>query len=102
MTLISPISQNSSIEKLSNLELAQILAERLAIAPNQWHKLKNNSQAQAAQQVSAGLVFLLKQEKNQGISSETRHYVITHLNQAVGWLDKSIKPLPCPTHGNKK
>ena len=93
MTLTSPISQNSSIQELNNLELAQILAERLAIAPNQWHKLKNNSQAQAAQQISAGLVFLLKQDKNQAIA---------HLNQGVGWLDKSIKPLPCPTHGNKK
>ena len=90
MTLISPISKNPSIQELSTLELAQILAERLAIAPNQWHKLKNNPQTQAAQQVSAGLVFLLKQEKPQAIA---------HLTQAVGWLDKSIKPLPCPTHG---
>ncbi len=93
MSLISPLSQNQSIENLSNLELAQILAERLAIAPNDWHKLKNNRQAQAAQQVSSGLVFLLKQEKTEAIA---------HLSQAVGWLDRTVDPLPCPTHGNSK
>lgn len=90
MSLNSPLSQ--SLSELSTLELAQILAERLAIAPNDWHRLKNNRQAQALQQASAGLVFPLKQEKNGAIS---------HLTQAVGWLDRTVEPLPCPTHGNK-
>jgi hypothetical protein len=91
MSLISPLSQNSSLQEISTLELAQALAERLAIAPNDWHKLKNNRQAQALQQASAGLVFLLKNEKTEAIA---------HLSQSVGWLDRSVAPLPCPTHGH--
>ncbi|MFM7580823.1 MAG: DUF6439 family protein, partial [Microcystaceae cyanobacterium] len=26
---------------------------------------------------------------------------LTHLHQATGWLDRSIKPLPCPIHGDR-
>lgn len=92
MSLISPLSQTQSLQEFSTLELAQILAERLAIAPNDWHRLKNNRQAQALQQASAGLVFLLKEEKTEAIA---------HLSQAVGWLDRTVDPLPCPSHGNK-
>jgi hypothetical protein len=89
MSLISPLSHNQGLQEVSTLELAQLLAERLAIAPNDWHRLKNNRQAQASQQASAGLVLLLKEQKTEAIA---------HLSQAVGWLDRSVEPLPCPTH----
>jgi hypothetical protein len=89
MSLTSPLSQDQSLQELSTLELAQVLAERLAIPHHDWHKLKNNRQAQALQQASVGLVFLLKEEKTEAIA---------HLSQAVGWLDRSVTPLPCPTH----
>ena len=77
---------------LSTTELAQMLAERLAIAPKDWHRLKANRQAQASQNIAAALVYLLKEQPEEAL---------IHLNQATGWLDRSIKPLPCPTHGDR-
>ncbi|MFM8293183.1 MAG: DUF6439 family protein, partial [Microcystaceae cyanobacterium] len=38
------------------------------------------------------LVYLLKDQPEEAL---------THLHQATGWLDRSIKPLPCPTHGDR-
>lgn len=81
-----------ALESLSDFEIAQVLAERLAIAPNDWHRLKANRQAQAQQSAAMALVFLLKGREAEAIA---------HLQQASGWLDKSIKPLPCPSHGEK-
>lgn len=81
------------LEQLSDFEIAQVLAERLAIAPDDWHRLKGNRQAQAQQSAAMALVFLLKGTKAEAIA---------HLQQATGWLDKSIKPLPCPSHGEKE
>jgi hypothetical protein len=72
------------------LELAQALAERLAITSNDWHRLKANRRAQAGQQIAAALVFLLKEQPEE---------TLLHLQQATGWLDKSISAPPCPTHG---
>ncbi len=74
----------------SNLELAQSLAQRMIIEPNDWHRLKANRQAQCLQQITAGLVFLLKGEHLESL---------TRLRQAVAWLEGSISPPPCPTHG---
>jgi hypothetical protein len=81
------------LQDLTNLELAQLLATRLAIAPNDWHRLKSNRQAQATQQLTAALVFLLKDNPEEALQ---------RINQAQGWLDKSIFAPPCPTHGHKK
>jgi hypothetical protein len=92
MALPTQQSNSDVTESLSTLELAQALAERLAIAPNDWHRLKANRQAQAAQQLSAALVFLLKEQPQEALA---------HLNQASGWLDKSISAPPCPTHGDR-
>jgi hypothetical protein len=92
---MTPTSQNSRTDLLKNfstLELAQALAEKMAIAPNDWHKLKANRKAQAGQQLTAALVYLLKDEPSEALE---------RLNQAKGWLDKTISPLPCPSHGNK-
>ena len=79
------------LEEYSTVELAQALAERLAIAPNDWHRLKANRKAQAGQQVAAALVFLLKDRPSEAL---------VRLNQAAGWLDRSVNAPPCPTHGN--
>ncbi|ELS05363.1 hypothetical protein Xen7305DRAFT_00051060 [Xenococcus sp. PCC 7305] len=86
------LSQKTSLENLSNLELAQALAERLAISHQDWHRLKGNRKAQAAQQLASAFVFLLKEQPDSAL---------THLNQAQGWLDRSLKAPPCPEHGTK-
>jgi hypothetical protein len=83
----------SSLNDLTSLELAQALAERLIITPDDWHRLKSNRQAQAMQQISAALVFLLKNNSSEALA---------RLNQASGWLDRSISAPPCPTHGTAK
>ncbi|NJK50360.1 hypothetical protein HC931_21555 [Candidatus Gracilibacteria bacterium] len=90
MSLSTQRSNTETLQSLSTLELAQALAERLAIAPNDWHRLKANRPAQAGQQLSAALVFLLKEQPQEAL---------VHLNQASGWLDRSISAPPCPTHG---
>ncbi len=88
---MSQTLQSPQLSDFSTLELAQALAERLAIAPNDWHRLKTNRQAQAGQQLASALVFLLKNRTEDAL---------IHLNQASGWLDRSISAPPCPTHGN--
>ncbi|NJO93461.1 MAG: hypothetical protein HC820_02185 [Hydrococcus sp. RM1_1_31] len=92
MSLSTERSKTEILQSLSTLELAQALAERLAIAPNDWHRLKSNRKAQAGQQISAALIFLLKEQPQEAL---------IHLEQAKGWLDRSISTPPCPTHGNK-
>ena len=79
------------LKSVSTLALAQSLAERLAIAPNDWHRLKANRSAQAGQQLTAALIFLLKEQPQESL---------LHLQQASGWLDRSISAPPCPTHGH--
>jgi hypothetical protein len=76
---------------MSNLELAQLLAEKMTISSHDWHKLKNNRKAQALQQLTSSLVYLLNDQPEEAL---------LRINQAQGWLDHSIKPLPCPTHGH--
>lgn len=90
MSQSAQITKKELLEQLSEVELAQALAERLAIAPNDWHRLKANRKAQASQQAAAALVFLLKDRPQEAL---------LHLNQASGWLDRSISAPPCPTHG---
>jgi hypothetical protein len=75
----------------SSLELAQQLAERLVISPQDWHRLKANRKAQAAQDLAAALVYLLKDNPQEALA---------HIQQAQGWLDRSISAPPCPTHGS--
>ena len=90
MTQPTQFSQSDALKQLSTLEIAQALAERLAIQPNDWHRLKANRQAQASQQLAAALVFLLKDQPPEAL---------IRLHQATGWLDRSISAPPCPTHG---
>lgn len=80
------------VSELSSAELAQVLAEQLAIAPNDWHRLKSNRNARAAEQAAAALVYLLNNQPEEAL---------VRLQQATGWLDRSISAPPCPTHGHK-
>lgn len=88
-----PPSPIQSPQALSELDLAQILAERLAIKPQDWHRLNANRQVRAKEQVGAALVYLLKDQPEEAL---------IRLQQAVGWLDRTLKAPPCPTHGHGK
>jgi hypothetical protein len=80
-----------SIAELSTVELAQALAERLAITPNDWHRLKSNRKARAGEQAAVALVYLLNDRPEEAL---------VRLQQASGWLDRSLSAPPCPTHGS--
>ncbi|MDF5712551.1 MAG: DUF6439 family protein [Rhizonema sp. NSF051] len=82
----------SQMSEFSTLELAQALIERLSISPNDWHRLKSNRKVRASEQTAAALVFLLKDEPLEALQ---------RLQQATGWLDRSLSAPPCPTHGQK-
>ncbi len=84
---------NKVLADLSDLELAQVLSARLAIANKDWHRLKGDRQAQAKQQITSALVFLLKDNPSEAL---------VHLNQAVGWLDRSLKAPSCPDQEKMK
>ena len=86
------LTKTDSLKEASTLELAQALAERLAITPLDWHRLKSNRQARAKEQAAAALVFLLKEQPEEALA---------RLRQASGWLDRSITAPPCPAHGNR-
>ena len=90
MSQITQVPNPRQDRTVSSLELAQALAQRLAITPNDWHRLKNNRKAQAQQQIASALIFLLKDQPPEALD---------HLNHAVGWLDRSISAPPCPGHG---
>lgn len=84
------LATGSKLNDLSTDELAQALAERLAIAPNDWHRLKSDRRARAQEQVATALVYLLNRNTEEAL---------LRLQQATGWLDRSISAPPCPTHG---
>ena len=86
------MSQTSQLHEISTLELAQALMERLSISPDDWHRLKSNRNARAGEQVAAAMVFLLKDQPQEAQA---------RLEQAIGWLDKSISAPPCESHGKK-
>lgn len=87
--LQSPASRQ--LAEISTLDLAKALAERLAIAPSDWHRLKSNRNARASEQAATALVYLLCHQPEEAIA---------RLQQATGWLDRSISAPPCPTHGH--
>lgn len=90
-TITAP--RTNDLSTVSTLELAQVLAERLAIAPNDWHRLKANRKARTGEQVTSALVYLLKDQPDEAL---------VRLQLATGWLDRSITAPPCPSHGNHK
>jgi hypothetical protein len=89
--LQSPTS--AKLQDVSTLELAQALAERLSITDLNWHKRKSNRNARSLEQTAVALVFLLKNNPEAALA---------HLQQATGWLDRSISAPPCPTHGDRR
>ncbi len=97
LNLSSPTSTSDSgslnvqtLRQASTEELAQVLMEKLAITDKDWHRLKANRKARASEQVAAALVLLLKDQPDEALP---------RLQQAIGWLDRSISAPPCPTHG---
>ncbi|MBH8566249.1 hypothetical protein I8748_29520 [Nostoc sp. CENA67] len=90
MSETTQLPKTSQLNEFSTLELAQVLMERLTISPNDWHRLKSNRNSRASEQVAAALVYLLKNQPQEALP---------RLEQATGWLDRSISAPPCPTHG---
>lgn len=82
-----------TLQDVEPLTLAQALAKQLAISPNDWHRLNSNRQVRAKEQVAAALVYLLNDNPEEALP---------RLEQAIGWLNRSIKAPPCPTHGKSK
>jgi hypothetical protein len=78
------------LHQVSATDLAQALLEKLSISDKDWHRLKGNRSARAREQAAAALVFLLKDQPAEALP---------RLQQAVGWLDRSLSAPPCPTHG---
>ncbi len=72
--------------------LAQALAQQLAIPANDWHRLSSNRAVRAREQAAAALVYMLKDKPEEALP---------RLAQAIGWLDKTLKAPPCPSHGKK-
>jgi len=91
MSQLSSSATRDELAEKSTLELAQLLAEKCAIAPKEWHRLKGDRKAQANQHITAALVYLQSSQTEQALE---------HLHQAIGWLDRSISVPPCPTHGH--
>ncbi len=86
--LQSPIQKK--LADFSTLELAQALAERLTLTEADWHRLKSNRTVRSREQAALALVFLLKENPEEAL---------IRLQQATGWLDRSISAPPCPDHG---
>lgn len=87
------LSPTQATAALSDLELAQVLAERLAIKPLDWHRLNRNRKVRAGEQLASALVYLLKDQPEEALP---------RLQQATGWLDHTLQAPPCPTHGAGK
>ena len=92
MSQSTQINPTSQLAEFSNLQLAQTLMERLSISPTDWHRLKSHRNSRAREQIAAAMVFLLKDQPQEALS---------RLEQAVGWLDRSISAPPCPSHGKQ-
>ena len=88
---ISALSEAQASALLA--ELAQALAQKLAIAPADWHRLSANRAVRAREQAAAALVYMLKDNPEEALP---------RLTQAIGWLNKTLKAPPCPTHGEKR
>ena len=84
--------QAERLQEFSTLELAQALVARLSLTDFDWHRLKSNRKVRASEQTAAALVFLLKDQPEEAL---------LRLQQATGWLDRTISAPPCPTHGNR-
>ena len=94
MSKTAPSEQQPiDLQTAEPLALAQALANQLAIGPMDWHRLNSDRRIRAKEQVAAALVYLLNDNPEEALP---------RLEQAVGWLNRSIKAPPCPTHGERK
>jgi len=84
--------QTTGLKEVDTQTLVQAVAERLAIPSQDWHRLKGNRTARAQEQVAIALVALLNGQTEESLA---------RLQQAVGWLDRSISAPPCPSHGDR-
>ena len=87
------VGSSGDLKAFSEQELAEALAQKLAIAPNDWHRLSANRAVRAREQAAAALVYMLKDKPEEALP---------RLTQAIGWLNKTLKAPPCPTHGEKR
>ena len=86
--LTQPFKPNAiSSKDVSPLDLAQTLAQQLAIGHRDWHRLQSNRPARAQEQAAIAMVYLLKGESA---------LALAHLQQATAWLDRSVSAPPCP------
>jgi Family of unknown function (DUF6439) len=92
-SLNSSAAQHSTVESETPLELAQRLAHQLSLKPEDWHRLKSNRRSRALEQAAAALVYLLRDDSEEALA---------RLQQATGWLDRTISAPPCPTHGHSR
>jgi hypothetical protein len=90
---MEPLVTVPDLQSATALELAQALAAKLAIPERDWHRLKSNRPARAQEQAAGALIYLLKNQPEEAL---------TRLQQATGWLDRSLTAPPCPSHGPKK
>ncbi|MFK8182593.1 MAG: DUF6439 family protein [Phormidesmis sp.] len=91
-TAPAPAPDASILKSFPPEALAQALAEQLSISVQDWHRLSANRNVRAKEQAAAALVYLLKNQPEEALP---------RLTQAVGWLDKTLKAPPCPSHGKK-
>lgn len=82
-------ASQKQLQEISTLDLAQVLAARLALTETNWHQLKSNRLVRSREQVAAALIFLLKDQSDEAL---------IRLQQAEKWLDRSISAPPCPDH----
>ncbi len=87
----TPATDSTILKQFNAEQLAQALLEKMTITDADWHRLKANRQARAGEQTAAALLYLLKNKPEEALP---------RLQQAVGWLDRSISAPPCPTHGH--
>jgi Family of unknown function (DUF6439) len=92
-TLLSTSPEAKALADYSALELAQALTAKLSITDRDWHRLKSNRSARAQEQVATALILLLKDQPEEAL---------LRLQQATGWLDRSISAPPCEAHGKPK
>jgi hypothetical protein len=89
--LDTPEAIASALATYTESDLAQALAAKLAIAPHDWHRLKGHRPSRAKADLASAMVYLLSDRPDEALA---------HLQQASGWLDRSISAPPCPSHGN--
>jgi hypothetical protein len=78
-------------------DLAESLLAALAIGDREWHAVKGQAPRRAAEQIAAALVQLLRgDDPRLSRAGEGRDQAIALLENALAWLQGSIKDPGCP------